>query len=29
MLLQGKVHDGETVAVSVGGDALTINGEAV
>jgi len=29
MLLQGKVHDGETVAVSVRGDALTINGEAV
>jgi ATP-dependent Clp protease ATP-binding subunit ClpB len=29
MLLEGKVHDGETVTVSVQGDALTINGEAV
>jgi ATP-dependent Clp protease ATP-binding subunit ClpB len=29
MLLEGTVHDGETIRVSVAGDSLTINGDVV
>jgi ATP-dependent Clp protease ATP-binding subunit ClpB len=28
MLLEGKVHDGETVKISAGKDGLTFNGTA-